>query len=99
HVLAICHGAGFSPRVVQEGSQTDAVSLVAAGIGVAIVPASMRMIRRAGVIYRPLVERPTTQLFMMWRKRAAFPLLEEILQEVRRMSTLSYGPSPTAFRR
>lgn len=60
-ILAICRSAGFSPRVVQEGSQTDALSLVASGAGVAIVPTSLRVLRRASVVYRPLRERPMTQ--------------------------------------
>jgi DNA-binding transcriptional LysR family regulator len=84
-ILAICRAAGFSPRVVQEGSQTDALSLVAAGVGVAIVPTSLRVIRRAGVVYRPLRERPMTQLVMVWCKDAPMPVLREFLQEVRRM--------------
>src|SRR5262249_48000034 len=42
HILALCIAAGFSPRVAQEGSQTDLLHLVAAGCGVAIVPASLR---------------------------------------------------------
>jgi hypothetical protein len=41
---------------------TDLLSLVASGAGVAIVPTSLRAIRRAGVLFRPLRERPMTQL-------------------------------------
>jgi DNA-binding transcriptional LysR family regulator len=84
-IVAICRAAGFSPRVVQEGSQMDALSLVAADIGVAIVPTSLRVIRRAGVVYRPLHERPMTQLMMVWGKDASSPVLREFLQEVRRL--------------
>jgi DNA-binding transcriptional LysR family regulator len=84
-ILAVCRSAGFSPRVVQEGSQAEVASLVASGAGVAIVPASLRMVRRAGVLYRPLHERPMTQLDMVWRKDAALPVLRAFLAEVRRM--------------
>jgi DNA-binding transcriptional LysR family regulator len=82
HILAVCQSAGFSPRVVQEGSQAEVASLVASGAGVAIVPASLRAIRRAGVLYRPLHERPMTQLEMAWRKDAASPVLRAFLAEV-----------------
>ncbi|HKA17058.1 MAG TPA: LysR family transcriptional regulator [Blastocatellia bacterium] len=85
-ILGICRAAGFSPRVVQEGSQTEALSLVAAGVGVAIVPASLRVIRRSGVVYRPLREGPMTQLVMVWCKDAGLPMLREFLDEVRRMA-------------
>jgi DNA-binding transcriptional LysR family regulator len=81
-ILAICRSAGFSPRVVQEGSQAEVASLVASGAGVAIVPASLRTIRRAGVLYRPLHGQPMTQLDMAWRKDAASPVLRAFLAEV-----------------
>jgi DNA-binding transcriptional LysR family regulator len=82
HILAVCQSAGFSPRVVQEGSQAEVASLVASGAGVALVPASLQAIRRAGVLYRPLHERPMTQLDMAWRKDAASPVLRAFLAEV-----------------
>ena len=91
HILAICRAAGFTPRVVQEGSQTDALSLVAAGAGVAIVPRSLRVLRRTGVVYRPLRERPTTQLAMIWPKNAASPVLREFLHEVQRFGSRANG--------
>src|SRR5262245_12716579 len=91
-IVALCHAAGFSPRVVQEGSQTDTISLVASGAGVAIVPISLRVIRRAGVVYRPLRGRPKTQLMMVWRKGAPSPVLHEFLQEVRRLGRRGIGP-------
>jgi DNA-binding transcriptional LysR family regulator len=81
-ILAVCRSAGFSPRIVQEGSQAEVASLVASGAGVAIVPASLRAIRRAGVLYRPLHERPMTRLDVAWRKDAASPVLRAFLAEV-----------------
>src|SRR5215471_14821355 len=84
-ILAICRAAGFSPRIVQEGSQTEAVNLVAAGVGVAIVPRSLRRIRRSGVVYRPLLERPTTQLVMAWCKGEPLPMVRSFLEEARRI--------------
>src|SRR5262249_18354507 len=92
-ILAICRGAGFSPRVVQEGSPIDVVSLVASGAGVAIVPASLRAIRRAGVVYRPLIERPMTQLDMIWRKNAGWPVLLGFVEEVQRMGARGIRPN------
>jgi DNA-binding transcriptional LysR family regulator len=85
HILALCRNAGFSPRVVQEGSHIDVLSLVASGAGVAIVPTSLRVFRRAGVVFCPLRERPVTQLTMVWRKNAASPVLREFLAEVQRL--------------
>jgi DNA-binding transcriptional LysR family regulator len=84
-ILAICRSAGFSPRVVQEGSNLDVLSLVASGAGVAIVPTSLRVIRRAGIVFRPLRERPMTQLNMVWRKNAESPVLRRFLGDVQRL--------------
>jgi DNA-binding transcriptional LysR family regulator len=92
-ILAVCRSAGFSPRVVQEGSQAEVASLVASGAGVAIVPASLRTVRRAGVLYRPLHERPMTRLDMVWRKDATLPVLRAFLAEVRRMGARGIRPS------
>ncbi len=54
-VLAACLSAGFRPDVVQESNDMHViVNLVAAGIGVALVPESVRTFQRPGVVYRPL---------------------------------------------
>ena len=92
-ILAVCRSAGFSPRVVQEGSQAEVASLVASGAGVAIVPASLRAIRRAGVLYRPLHERPMTQLDVVWRKDAALPVLNAFLAEVQQIGVRTIRPN------
>jgi DNA-binding transcriptional LysR family regulator len=54
-IIGLCRGAGFSPRVVQEAEQMQTiVSLVAAEVGVAIVPASIARSWRDGVAYLEL---------------------------------------------
>ncbi|MFO1028335.1 MAG: LysR family transcriptional regulator [Acetobacteraceae bacterium] len=58
-ILAACRAAGFSPRVAQEAPRLPAsLSLVAAGLGVSVVPASMRRLAVAGVAYRDLTDCP-----------------------------------------
>lgn len=52
-ILAACHRAGFSPRIVQEAPRLPAtLSLVGAGLGVSIVPGSMRRLGGDGIVYR-----------------------------------------------
>jgi DNA-binding transcriptional LysR family regulator len=47
--------AGFQPSITQHAQQiTGLLALVAAGLGLALVPASMRAVRLAGVCYVPL---------------------------------------------
>ena len=54
-VFAACQAAGFSPRVGQEAPHVmSTLPLVAAGIGIAIVPASLQHMKIRGVSYRRL---------------------------------------------
>ncbi|NJP97726.1 LysR family transcriptional regulator [Nonomuraea sp. FMUSA5-5] len=54
-ITALARAAGFQPRIVQEAVQMQTIiGLVAAGIGVSIVPASLARQRRADVAFRPL---------------------------------------------
>ena len=54
-IVGACQAAGFSPRVGQEAPQMGStVTLVAAGIGISIVPASMMHLAAPGVTYRPI---------------------------------------------
>ena len=54
-VFDACQHAGFVPSAVQEvGETATLVSFVAAGLGVALVPASVRHLQITGAQYRPL---------------------------------------------
>lgn len=69
--LAACQRAGFSPRIAQEAPRvTTALSLVAAGLGVTVVPASMRRIAIDGVVFRAIDDRAGMKavLALGWRK-------------------------------
>lgn len=54
-VFDLCHTAGFYPRVVQEVATSNGIfGLVAAGMGVTIYSASIRSLRRSGVVVKRL---------------------------------------------
>lgn len=53
-VLDVCRAAGFEPEVVEVRETGTLVVLVAAGLGVGIVPSSVRALRLDGVAYVPL---------------------------------------------
>lgn len=54
-VTSLCAEAGFVPRIRHEAIETSTlVSLVAAGLGVAIVPAPTAALNIAGIQYRPM---------------------------------------------
>lgn len=76
-VVAFCRRGGFAPRIEQEAIQMQTiVSLVAAGMGVALVPASLTHLRRTGVVYRQLAETsPPVEVGMTWRSGDDSPLV------------------------
>jgi len=54
-IIAACDRAGFSPLIGQEAPRMlSTLSLVAAGLGVTVVPASMSRLEMEGVAYRRL---------------------------------------------
>ena len=56
-VIDLCTTAGFRPRVVREVIESSTIiGLVAAGVGIAIVPADMNCIQFSGVVYRRITD-------------------------------------------
>ncbi|RYY88585.1 MAG: LysR family transcriptional regulator [Comamonadaceae bacterium] len=86
-IFGMYHAAGREPAVAQEAIQMQTiVNLVAAGLGVAWVPASVREFRRAGVVYRELAGRqadavPRCETSLVWATGS--PVLERFVACVR----------------
>lgn len=58
-LIEACHAKGFAPRVVAEVSQMFTnVTMVAAGFGVSVVPASMRDFHADAVFYASIADAP-----------------------------------------
>jgi DNA-binding transcriptional LysR family regulator len=75
--LAACHRAGFAPPIAAEvDSMITNVTLVSAGMGVSVVPASMRDIHRASVVYRRIAKgaRLFAPLTLVQRREDANPV-------------------------
>jgi DNA-binding transcriptional LysR family regulator len=81
-----CAAHGFHPRVALEVSETATlVSFVAAGLGVSLVPESVRHMTVHGAVYRPLArEAAAVELAVAWRRADTAPVLERALEVVRR---------------
>jgi DNA-binding transcriptional LysR family regulator len=87
-ILAACLAAGFSPQIVQEAPRlTATLSLVAAGLGVSIVPTSLRRLGGDGVVYRPLTEAHglSAPLRLVTRRASASPVMARFRTLVRHM--------------
>jgi DNA-binding transcriptional LysR family regulator len=80
---------GIEPRIAQEcvswPSQSIGVaSLVAGGLGVGLVPASITNFRLPGLIYRPIEGRSrTTALSMVWKRTSRASTVRAFLDVVR----------------
>mgnify|MGYP005820119093 CR=1 FL=1 len=84
-ILGHCLEAGFRPAVAQEALElSTALALVAAGMGVTLVPGSVRTRRLAGVVYRPLAPpAPVTRLLALYRRDDAPPAAARFLEVAR----------------
>ena len=87
-IIQFFQQTGFSPTAVQEAIQLQtSISLVAGGVGVALVPASLQNLQRAGVIYRSLVEpTPEIEIATAWRKGERSPILQNFIESVREVA-------------
>ncbi len=58
-IVGACQAAGFTPRTEQEAPRiTATLNLVAAGLGVTLVPQSLAVLQPEAIVYRPLAGRP-----------------------------------------
>ncbi|MEP0955891.1 LysR family transcriptional regulator [Microcoleus sp. FACHB-1515] len=83
-IIALCQQMEFSPKVVQEAIQMQTiVSLVAAEIGIAIVPISLQNLQRTGVVYRRLQEpTPKAAIAVVWKQHESSPIVDRFLEAV-----------------
>jgi DNA-binding transcriptional LysR family regulator len=82
-VFQIFRDNGIEPRIAQEAQGLAIVILVAGGLGVALVPASLSF-RLPGVTYRPIKGRSqTTNLAMVWKRDSRASTLRTFLDVVR----------------
>ena len=71
--ISRCRSAGFAPRIVQNARQMQTViGLVSCGMGLALVPSSVRNLKRTGVRYLQLRGRPSRiELGILRRRESA----------------------------
>ena len=91
-IIAACQRAGFSPRIGQEAPRMLAtLSLVAAGLGVTLVPQSMRLLQVHGVAYRSLDREsgPVAPLNLAYRRGESSAAARRFIALVRRADSSS----------
>lgn len=81
--VGICAAAQFSPKIVQEAEQIHTiVELVAAGLGIALAPASLATLQRPDVAYRPLAAsaRTSVQTGIAWHRDRASAIVDTFVR-------------------
>lgn len=71
---------GFTPQVVQKAdTPRNLFSLIAAGVGISLVPEFLKIYALPGVAFRPLKQKVQLEWSMAWRKDNKSPVLETFL--------------------
>ncbi|MGP3769972.1 LysR substrate-binding domain-containing protein [Streptomyces sp. SDT5-1] len=84
-VVRSCLTSGFYPHRAYEVTETSAaLALVAAGLGVAVLPDSVRSAPREGVVCRTVEDAPTVPLALAWRREDETPLIRQLLDVLER---------------
>jgi DNA-binding transcriptional LysR family regulator len=96
-----CEAAGFRPRIRQVVADSAAlVALVAADLGVALVPASLSHLKISGATFRPLSSpQLSTGLALAYREHETNPLVRRFLETARvviRSCDPPEAPAPVA---
>ncbi len=79
-----CSAAGFEPQIIESTTATWMLSilgLVAAGVGLAILPSNVLNLQRKGVVYREISGlNLTRQIVAVWRKEHNSATLKQFLE-------------------
>ncbi len=87
-LIGLCQTAGFVPDIVQHGRQMQTlIALVAAGFGIALLPASLATETREDVVFRPLQvdaaeDMSRLDLFMAWNETRTSAIRDRLIQAV-----------------
>jgi len=82
--IGVCQRAGYAPRIAQEAVQMQTIlGLVAGGLGVALVPACMALLKRPDVAYLPITPAgPWVETVAVWHAGGQPPALAALLRVI-----------------
>ena len=89
NVVDACQRAGFAPLVVAEVEHMlTAINLIAAGVGISLVPASIREIRQRGIVYCPVLDAPSlvAPLTLIYRRGQAQSIVTDFIKLSRKLT-------------
>jgi DNA-binding transcriptional LysR family regulator len=94
--ISHCRSFGFAPRIAQNARQMQTViGLVSCGMGVALVPSSVRNLKRTGVQYRRLRGKPALiELGILRLRNSESPLRERFVEALSSVVRTHGGKRP-----
>ncbi|KYP80657.1 hypothetical protein AYW79_10250 [Ferroacidibacillus organovorans] len=92
-ILAKCSDAGFDPNIELTAAEFQTVlGVVAAGLGISIVPSSAAIFKREDVVFIPLEgEVPTIEMSIAWRAADDSAQIRQFLDVTRKMARNQQG--------
>ncbi|MUG98840.1 LysR family transcriptional regulator [Scytonema sp. UIC 10036] len=86
-IMDLCQQGNFTPKIAQEAIQMQTIiGLVAAGMGVAIVPSSLQNLQRTGLVYRAIAHQtPLIETAIVWREKEETPVVRQFLKVVNQL--------------
>ena len=93
-IIRRCQLAGFTPRIgLEVHLQQTIVSFVAAGLGIAFVPASMQQARVQGAVFKPVTKPPTLDQLLIWKSANKNPCMTGLINAAQNLTVLLSGRS------
>jgi DNA-binding transcriptional LysR family regulator len=83
-LLALCHAAGFEPKIAQEVHELSTLlGLIAAGLGITTVAASLQALQVEHVVYRPLdAPGASTKMWLIFNEKKCPPACQAFVELV-----------------
>ncbi|HSP60184.1 MAG TPA: LysR substrate-binding domain-containing protein [Ornithinimicrobium sp.] len=92
-VMDACQDAGFVPRRAHQVTETSTtVALVAAGLGVALVPESASALNLDGVVFRPVDSDRRLDLALAWAAGRRRPVVTRLLEALHTHDLVPHDP-------
>ena len=80
----VCHQAGFPPRILQDVElESDLLSFVANGLGVALARVQLKRLGHPGVVFRPLAAPIKADYWVAWHQENRSKALHQYVQIVK----------------
>ncbi|KEZ79155.1 LysR family transcriptional regulator [Salinisphaera hydrothermalis] len=92
-VLTCCAAHGFVPRIrLETHLQQTIVTLVAEGLGVGLVPASLARLRMDGAVFAAIDQSPPIEQGLYWRRGDDNPCLAAFIESAQTRATSNAAP-------